>query len=111
MLSNLLLERLLAAAKAIMSAAMNGSYSRRDFPNILGQWEVVWKVSPMGGRTFSEPKFSPTCRPAHLLTCRSFRLGRCLVLPQNRPFRASSVNGWARMVGKAASKGASVKVR
>ncbi|MFA0750609.1 MAG: hypothetical protein SLRJCFUN_001012 [Candidatus Fervidibacter sp.] len=37
--SNFLLERLLAATKAMrmmaMFAAMNGSYSRRDFPNIF----------------------------------------------------------------------------
>ncbi|MFA0750615.1 MAG: hypothetical protein SLRJCFUN_001018, partial [Candidatus Fervidibacter sp.] len=37
--SNFLLERLLAATKAMrmmaMFAAKNGSYSRRDFPNLL----------------------------------------------------------------------------
>ena len=38
----------------------------------------------MGGRTSGEPKFSPTCRTAHLPTCPSFRLGRSLALSLRR---------------------------
>ncbi|MFA0758219.1 MAG: hypothetical protein NOOUEUKL_000877 [Candidatus Fervidibacter sp.] len=34
---------------------------------------------------FLRPAQLPLCRPAHLTTCRSFRLGRSLALPFRKP--------------------------
>lgn len=50
---------------------------------LVGRGEGVRKLSPVGRRTFGEPNFCPTCRPAYLPTRQYSRLGRSLALPED----------------------------